>query len=268
MVTQNFDSRIASKIVPNLIWKNGYITKHGDAGDGMSANAAWACCHPDDPRATNYVEHSFIGDRPYRSPFHAADKNVDLENSFSRDHCLSLVWYSLFTGDRSPLERIARYASAHRLKIGAEGSYSQHGLTPNVMWAFHVAGAWLPWYYRVWASFVIALIQLLSARTVPASYRLNLCGEMALLAKLTGRWNFIWQRVADVCERKQPNNVYYQFVAGRKSKQEMLAQLESLASNYKPNHEWAWCWMNFEDGRLLACGPEMMMLEVLIRKHL
>jgi hypothetical protein len=54
-----------------------YISKNGNYGDAMSANAACALAFPDDPRPFEYTSRSFIGNRPFRSPFHAADPNVD-----------------------------------------------------------------------------------------------------------------------------------------------------------------------------------------------
>jgi hypothetical protein len=256
---------IEKHILPKLIYRNGYITKNGDAGDAMSANAAMAAWNPRDVRCLNYVDASFRGDRPFRSPEHAANPNVDLNNSYSRDHCLSLAWYSLFTGDTTPLEKIARYAASHRLKIGEEGSYSQHGLTPNVMWAFASVGARVPWYFRVWPSVVIAGIQLASAKTVAVGYRLNLCAEMALLAKLTGQWNWVWEKVAHICAERQPENLYYRYIAGE-NKDALVSELEAIAADYKPSHEWLWCWMNKEGGKYLACGPELLLLYRLLGK--
>jgi hypothetical protein len=256
---------IEKHILPKLVYRNGFITKNGEAGDAMSANAAMAAWNPRDVRCLNYVDASFRGDRPFRSPEHAANPNVDLENSFSRDHCLSLAWYSLFTGDKLPLEKIARYAASHRLKIGEEGSYSQHGLTPNVMWAFASVGARVPWYFRVWPSVVIAGIQLASAKTVAVGYRLNLCAEMALLAKLTGKWNWVWEKVAHICAERQPENLYYRYIAGE-NKDALVSELEAIAADYKPSHEWLWCWMNKEGGKYLACGPELLLLYRLLGK--
>jgi hypothetical protein len=256
---------ISDHVLPKLVYRNGFITKNGEAGDAMSANAAMAAWNPADLRCKAYVECSFRGDRPFRSPEHAADPNVDLTRSLSRDHALSLTWYALFTGDTTPLEKIARYAASHWLKIGAEGTYSQHGLTPNVMWAFASVGAKVPWYFRMWPSVVIAGIQLASAKTVAVGYRLNLCAEMALLAKLTGQWNWVWEKVSHICAERQPENLYYRFIAGH-PKDALLAELEAIAADYKPSHEWLWCWMHKEDGKYLACGPELLLLWRLLGK--
>jgi hypothetical protein len=258
---------ISDHVLPKLVYRNGFITKNGEAGDAMSANAAMAAWNPTDLRCKAYVECSFRGDRPFRSPEHAENPNVDLNNSFSRDHALSLTWYALFTGDTTPLEKIARYAASHWLKIGKEGSYSQHGLTPNVMWAFASVGAKVPWYFRMWPSVVIAGIQLASAKTVAVSYRLNLCAELYGIAKLTGRDNWVWKKVIDVCVERQPENLYYVFLQGKTPEQEIEEKLMQYAQNYEPSHEWAWCWMHkTPEGKLLACGPELLLLHALLKR--
>jgi hypothetical protein len=259
-------------ILDKLIWINNMCTKNGSLGDAMSANAALALVTPADKRIDDFVTKSFIGERPFRSPAHASDPSVDLTHSFSRDHCLSLAWYSLWSGKTWPLLSISRYANKNRLKIGKEGTYSQHGVTPNVMWAFNAVceqyetEGELPWYYIIWPSWVIALIQLLSARTVLVGYRLNLCAEMALFARITGKWNWIWQKVADKCVERQPENLYYQFIQNRRNASEIQKDLEVLMETFTMDHEWCWCWMTIdENGKLKACGQDLLLLEKLLR---
>lgn len=262
---------ITEEIIDSLVWNNNWCTKNGDLGDAMSANAALALVLPKDRRIDDFVSKSFIGQRPYRSPIHAQNSNIGQETSFSRDHCLSLAWYSLWSGHCWPLISISQYANAHYLKIGKEGSYSQHGVTPNVMWAFSVVCErngeenGLPWYYSIWPSRLIASIQLISAKSVAVGYRLNLCAEMALLAKITNKWNSTWQKVADTCAMRQPDNLYYKYVQGRHNTAELQNELQNLMHNYEPSHEWCWCWMNKNaDGKLLACGQDLLLLDKIL----
>jgi len=264
---------IYEQVLPKLIWAEGqWTTKNGAPGDAMSANAAFAAAFPLDDRPKKYVDASFIGDRPFRSPLHVKDPNVDLENSFSRDHTLSLCWYSLWSGDMSPLQKISRYASSHWLKIGKEGSYSQHGLTPNVMWAMHSVCKFyrdnsMPWYYKTWPSVSIAAIQLASAKSVKVGYRLNLCGELSLIARITGQWNGTWQKVIDTCVERHPENLYYLYIQGKTSETYIRAQLAREVAAYQPSDQW--CWNNFEktsEGRLLACGQELLLMDSLLNR--
>jgi hypothetical protein len=257
------------QVMSQLNWYRGkWITKNGQLGDAHSANAAMALVTPKDQRVHEYVAFSFRKERPFRSPVHAADPNTDLIASFSRDHVLSLCWYSMWSSKCWPLSYIAHYAAHHKLKIGAEGTYSQHGLTPNIMWAMHVVchhhGQPLPWWFSIWPGFIIAIIQLISARTVAVGYRLNLCAEMAMLARVTGRWNWIWQRVANKCVERQPENLYYRLAAGE-DRDKIRQELEVLMGDYKPSGDWCWCWMaRAKDGRLKACGPDLLLVWKLV----
>jgi hypothetical protein len=287
---------IVSTILNNLTWyRDRWLTKGGELGDAMSANAGFTSMFPHDPRIQEYVRESFVGGRPFRSPVHAVEylsgamTPETLKRSFSRDHCLSLAWYCLWTGKTWPMGAIARYAGCHGFKFGAEGTYSQVGLTPNVLWAFnavlrHVSktsksgleanaeldATTLPWYYRIWPGWLIAIVQLISALTVPVGYRLNLCAEMALFARLTGRWSWLWKKVAEVCVKKQQENLYYRIVlhgGNEIAATGGIDELELIARNYKPDGEWLWCWYNrTRDGRLKACGADLLLAYRLLTK--
>jgi hypothetical protein len=90
---------------------------------------------------------------------------------------------------------------------------------------------------------------------------------MSLLAKLTGRWNFIWQKVANICATRQPENLYYQYVA-YDSSPELLHKVEEYLQDFSESDEWCWCWMHKdENGKLKACGPELLMLKSLIKTY-
>jgi hypothetical protein len=291
---------IVTTVLSKLTWVTGpdgkpYLTKGGELGDAMSANAGFAAMFPDDQRVHDYVTNSFAHDkvtgklRPFRSPVHAneylsgAMTQDALRRSFSRDHCLSLAWYCLWTNKVWPLQAIA----ALGWKFGREGTMSQVGMTPNVLWAFnavasHVArtvgrtdgGAAsspkLPLFARIWPGWLVAVVQLLSALTVPVGYRLNLCSEMALLARLTGRWSWLWKKVAETCARRQMDNLYYRIALH--GGQELaahggVAELERIVANYAPSHEWLWCWMNrTNDGKLKACGADLLLAYRLLTK--
>jgi len=265
------------EILKELFWyENKWTTKNKQLGDAMSANAAMALVTPDDDRIDDFVLRSFKDVRPYRSPAHALDPNVDLTHSFSRDHCLSLCWYSLWSGITFPMLFIARYASANKLKIGAEGTYSQHGLTPNVMWAMNSVAnkatkqtrVNLPFYYKMWPSWIIALIQLLSAKSVKVGYRLNLCGEMALIARLTGQWNWVWQKVIDICVERHPENIYYLYIQGKVDPNGIEMLLDGYIESFVMNDQWCWCWMEKDvNGNLQACGQDLLLLKALLKQY-
>lgn len=262
-------------ILSELIWLDGiYTSKGGETGDAQSANAAMALVTPQDARIHRYVNESFIEFRPFRSPLHAKDPNVDLTHSFSRDHMLSLVWYSAWSSMRWPILFMAKYISMNKMKIGKEGTYSQHGVTPNVLWAMNSIGnkfgpnkVSLPWYYKIWPSIIIAFIQLLSAKSVRVGYKLNLCGELALIAKLTGQWNWVWEKVILTCIKRHPENLYYQYIQGNRNEWLIRKELEAHIETFQMSHEWCWCWMNkTPDGKLLACGQDLLFLKALMDK--
>lgn len=253
-------------ILDNLLWQGPCLTKNGQLGDAMSANAAMALVTPRDSRIHGFIQHSFIGNRPYRSPIHA--QHPELHNpaeTFSRDHCLSLAWYTLWSANPTPITKVCNYAIANKLKVGAEGTYSQMGLTPNVMWAFGAATKDAPWWCKIWPSFLIAMLQYLQAKTVPVGYQLNLCAELALMAKLTGNWNWVWGKVAETCYARQPENLYYAYVAG--DTEYLITKLEDCIMNYTESDDWCWCWMHHDSaGNLKACGPDLALLYVLLKR--
>jgi hypothetical protein len=170
---------------------------------------------------------------------------------------------------------MARYASANKLKIGAEGTYSQHGLTPNVMWAMNSVAnkatkqtrVNLPFYYKIWPSWIIALIQLLSAKSVKVGYRLNLCGELSLIARLTGQWNWVWQKVIDICVERHPENLYYLYIQGKVGTDGIEQLLDGYIESFVMNDQWCWCWMQKDvNGNLQACGQDLLLLKALLSK--
>jgi hypothetical protein len=254
-------------ILDNLLWQGPCLTKNGQLGDAMSANAAMALVTPNDSRIHGFVKYSFIGNRPYRSPIHA--QHPELHNpaeTFSRDHCLSLAWYTLWSGNSEPLIKICNYAKDNKFKVGAEGTYSQMGLTPNVLWAFGAICQDVPWWCKIFPSFLIAMLQYIQARSVPVGYRLNLCAELTLMAKLTGKYNWLWGKVAALCYKRQPENLYYAYIAGV-DKSIILPQLEEHILTYVPADDWCWCWMNKDaNGHLQACGPDLAMLYLLLSR--
>jgi hypothetical protein len=259
-------------VVSELVWVNGWLTKGGQLGDAMSINAAMSLVTPEDRRIHEFMTKSFRRNRPFRSPVHAADAAVDLTHSFSRDHLLSLCWYALWTRQTWVMVYAGIYAESHGWKIGEEGTYSQHGLTPNVMWAMHSVCKptgdhnVLHWVFGIWPSWLIAFVQLLSARSVKVGYRLNLCGEMALIARLTGQWNWIWQRVINKCVERQPDNLYYLFVQGKVKRHNLLEILNSYKDDFVMSDKWCWCGMERDPyGKLEACGGDLLLLSRLLK---
>lgn len=262
-------------IQSELVWVDGWLTKNGAPGDAMSINAGMSLVTPDDRRIHEYMRQSFRGNRPFRSPLHAADAAVDLTHSFSRDHMLSLCWYALWTRQTWVLVYAGIYAESHGWKIGKEGTYSQHGLTPNVMWAMHSVCKptgdhnVLSWVFSIWPSWLIAFIQLLSARSVKVGYRLNLCGEMYGIAKLTKQDNWIWKKVINKCVERHPDNLYYLYLQGTTSKKEISKMIDEHIENFEMSSEWCWCWMNKNPaGNLLACGADLLFLKYLLDKDI
>jgi hypothetical protein len=241
----------------------------------MTVIGGWALRSPAEARAYVYGSIDTNG-RPYRSPQHLAraraGETVDnvTTASFSRDHVVSLLNYTIFTKDITPLSRVWSYAKSHDLKV-CPGSYSQCGLTPNVLDAigdmYEFIGQSRPALTYI-PDAVTSLVQSATSEKL-GSWQLTLVSEQILLKVLTGHNSDAWADVAQKVWKRAPDNIYYKFVylaaeGAEQDDADMLSRdlLKVMRGFKAPGKSWVWNSLRVED----AVGYDLVYLADLIKR--
>jgi len=258
-------------------------------GDAMTVQAYVYSFDPDN--AKRFVRES-IGDngRPYRTPKVRQDCESGVEETvkrggtvssscdFSRDHIISILFYTLVSKDAVPLKKVLGYAEDHNFKF-CPYSVNQCAFTPSILDAVgdvlaHV-GESRPWYTHV-PGVAVAAVTKIATETVDG-YQMTLCFELALLKAKTGHLNSEWIKMAKTGYDRFKHNLYYAYVyrlvaddLTDKALDSIREKLESMMEIYieKPVAK-AWVWNKTENESVewlvsKSCGYDMLMLALLL----
>lgn len=153
--------------------------------------------------------------RPYRSPKHARGEvqgDVAGSKSFSRDHVLSLAFWTLGARDPGPLSRVVSYARSHDWKVCPD---PQCLLTPGLLDivgdVLASVGAPKPEGTR-WDNGVIEHAARIEAETLQG-YALVLLVDKAYLKALTGNLTKAWVDISGRSVARNQQNIYFRFVS-------------------------------------------------------
>lgn len=243
-----------------------------DLGDAWTLNAAMALVDP--VSAKRFADNSIATDgRPFRSPLHlqrfeSGDKASDVtSNSFSRDHVISLLFYTIWSKDPIPLSKIWEYATSNNLKV-CTGTSSQCLLTPAMLDQIGDVFAYLnkprPWQTKVPGA-ANAIVQIASIPSI-SSWQLTLAAEHVLIKTVTGNLNSTWSSLAENILEKVPNNLFYRFVrdAATSNTEDIKVVGEELAKTMEafktPGKQWFWNDQNPDT----ATGVDLIFLAKLI----
>lgn len=243
-----------------------------DLGDSMTLVGVMARVQPE--QAKEQLAASIDTDgRPFRSPSHlqryrSGDQGDDVrDRSFSRDHVVSILFYTVFTKDPYPLIQVWNYAIKHDMKV-CPGSTSQCSLTPAMLDqigdAFAFCGKERPWQTRVPGA-ISAVTQMISVPSI-SSWQLTLAAEHILLKTITGNLNEAWQSLAEQIEKKSPQNLFYRFVKiashGESASPLVSPLLEQMKQWEVPGKQWYWNDQNIQT----ATGYDLFLLADLIQR--
>jgi hypothetical protein len=249
-----------------------YSRPNCDMGDSWTLLAAMARIEPETARLQANASIADDG-QPFRSPAHlerfiSGNRADDVTaNAFSRDHVISLLFYTVWTKDSDPLNRVWDWAKQHDLKV-CDGSASQCALTPAVLDqigdAFAYCGESRPWQTRVPGA-ASAVVQMISMPSI-SSWQLTLAAEHVLLKTVTGHLDLSWQELSGQVVRKNPSNLFYKYVdlaANGKDVNELVSPLSILIGKFHSPGK-SWFWNDSKD----ATGYDYILLADLIIKGL
>lgn len=226
-----------------------YTRPDGSKGDSLTDIGALACIgiiHRAHVRACQRPDGSF-----FRHP--------DMPDSgFSRDHIVSLCFYSMWSGDREPLRKFLVYCLKNWGKFSS-GSIGQSMLNPIVLAAMLAILGYkrLAWCLNVF-NFPVLLLE---AKFTRLGYRAILVSEVALIALLTSGDNS-WRLIFDILHKREPANLWYAVLAGKASAEDAEHYRENFP---KERLGGVWHWNSAEQGRA-ATGVDLEFLPELARR--
>lgn len=182
------------------------------------------------------------------------------DSDFSRDHVVSICFYTLWSGDREPLRKFLAYTLKSGGKV-AEGSLTHGYLTPVVLAAIlRVLG------HTFLATLLDVLnwpVLVLSALFLKPSYRLILLAEHALIRLQTGAWRWPWMLLARLVLKKEPGNLFYRIVCGDASEIDAIGYRDAFPRDRLGG---VWHWNNPTDPQRPATGVDLEYLVHLARR--
>lgn len=215
-----------------------------DCGDGDST--LWnglLCASGEDFACQAVVSSQDESGRVWRSP---RLKGIDPQNTFSRDMGLGTLSFLVKTHDKEFGNKWASYINAN--KALCERENDRCAVTPSFLWIFNsvandvgftklspstitgftgdaVDDAWL-------------LAQSFSS---PSGYQLHLVGVTLYIRILMGDWNAILEQAAKKLSEREPQNIFFEFLAKGKSQAlaDKLVKRLPLGPNEK-RHQWCW----------------------------
>jgi hypothetical protein len=173
------------------------------------------------------------------------------DSGHSRDHVVSICFYTLWSGDREPLRKFLRYSLSHGFKV-AEGSLTHGYLTPVVLAAIlRVLG------HAFFAALLDVLnwpVLVLSAFILPAGYQRILLVEHALIRMQTGAWRYPWMLLARLVLKREPTNLFYRIVCGEANELDAIAYRDAFP---RARLGGVWHWNNSVELNRPATGVDL-----------
>jgi hypothetical protein len=173
------------------------------------------------------------------------------ESDWSRDHTVSICFYTLWSGDREPLRKFLRYSLSHGFKV-AEGSLTHGYLTPVVLVAMlRVLG------HTFFAALLDVLnwpVLVLSAFILPAGYQRILLVEHALIRMQTGAWRYPWMLLARLVLKREQTNLFYRIVCREANELDAVAYRDAFPRDRLGG---VWHWNNSVELNRPATGVDL-----------
>ena len=206
-----------------------------------------------------------ISGRMYRAPSLAG---IEAKNSFSRDMATGLT---LAAASNESLRNGAyRNWIEYTLENGCQACNEHDGrclMTPGIYWWAHYLGIRVPFYYRA-SAFLNRIYFAIAAAVNPPGYQLHLVGVSLLIQKKLGQWGFLEKTAAARLAKSQPENAFFQYLAGNKDKARwLLDEIKFYLENEGQGgmHQWGWEREDAERAWKDSCGHDIAFMEMLLK---
>lgn len=201
----------ANRVRENLLVCRGLASKPNcNVDDGLGITGYYRV-ERGDKGLDDGVRAAIRGDgRPFRSSWHV--QNDTSKTTFSRDHMLSLAFWTIGSRDAIPLRKVMGYAKTNGYTVCP---HQNCVLTPAVL---DIVGDAVKYVDGArpentnWPNGVIEQTALLEANSL-TGYALVLVVDKAFLKALTGNLTSVWHKVATIAAERNPDNLYFQYVS-------------------------------------------------------
>jgi hypothetical protein len=188
----------------------------------------------------NFIYNSIDTDgRPYRSPEHLKECKLpgnksSSECTFSRDHLIGLILYSIATKDITPVKRVYEYSTKHWGQF-CDGSYSQCSISLPVYDligdAYTACGEKPPFLLGI-NDYSAAYTELITAE-FNDTYALELAVNYVYAKMLSGNLKEMHIGIVNKAVEKQPWNLYFRWLQA-KVQGTLDKNIDQIVAEYLP----------------------------------
>jgi len=228
-----------------------------DCGDGDSTLWNGLLCASGEAFACDAVVASQDeSGRVWRSP---RLKGTDPKNTFSRDMGMGTLAFLAKTKNKDFGEKWTAFINSN--KGLCESENNNCGVTSTFFWAYNNVAEHVG-FSKLKTSVIFGfadtsvddLALVVQANNTPSGYQTHLVGVHVYLRLLEGKWNDPLQVAADVLHKREPNNIFFEYLS--KGKSQALADKLVNRLPFGPNDDRdQWCWERTDSEN--ACQDSM-----------
>jgi len=228
-----------------------------DCGDGDSTLWNGLLCASGEAFACDAVRASQDeSGRVWRSP---RLKGIDPKNTFSRDMGMGTLAYLAKSKNKDFGEKWTAFINSN--KGLCEKENENCGVTSTFFWAYNNVAEHVG-FSKLKTSVIFGFADtsiddaflVVQANNTPSGYQTHLVGVHVYLRLLEGKWNDALQVAADVLHKREPQNIFFEYLSKGKS-QSLATKLEDrLPFGPNPGRS-QWCWERTDSEN--ACKDSM-----------
>jgi hypothetical protein len=192
----------------------------------------------------------------------------DHAGTFSRDHTLSIVHYTIFSGDKVPLHKFFWY-TIRNFGQHSGGTIGQRMQNVNTYASMLLALGGAYYIFGLLLSFLTIPALYLAAKKLEIGYRVILAAEFAFIYYMTYPKFLtpILRCIPRMCYKRQPSNLYYEVVTAIIDGRDP-AYLAPMATTYAWRQQMSgiddlWLWSD-TDGNRKGTGIDVAYIQKLI----
>ena len=238
-----------------------------DTGDAVLFNGL--LCSSGTQRACLAVKKSQGDDgRWYRSEFH---KNIDTENSFSRDMAKGVILYLITTKDVTAAEKWLNYINktGRLCNDDTDGRCSMTGTTASLIYYAWKELGLEPPEFTIESAKMDDFNMMFSARYSKVGYNLHLVGVNAYIQIILNRLNRYYDvRAIEIIHERQKNNPFFQYLY-EGSTDRVVESTLNWCTGEEPENKDQWSFERDEssDAKMHSMGHDCIFLLQLFLKQ-